>query len=74
MTTKNQNYKPLECETTGGVLSCKAAVSYIKGTTTRSRVQTTTRGKDGVDLYAFAATAGNAIKVLPASACGPNYS
>ena len=77
---KNMNLEPLVCDAppTGTTLMCKSAATIIgKSTTSRNPLYTTTKGKDGVDQYVFAPTtvAGAVpVKVLPASACGPNYS
>ncbi|KAL8837439.1 MAG: hypothetical protein Q9170_002524 [Blastenia crenularia] len=77
---KNQNHKPLECSVGTGMLMCRSAGNYIDAVKTpagRSQVDTTTKGKDGVDQYVFAPTSVQGavgIRVLPASACGPNYS
>lgn len=76
----NQNYKPLVCDVASGTLKCRSAANYInpaKTPATRSQLDTTTKGNDGVDRFVFAPTSvagAVAVKVLPASACGPNYS
>ncbi|KAL9600271.1 MAG: hypothetical protein Q9219_003316 [cf. Caloplaca sp. 3 TL-2023] len=78
----NRNLEALTCDAAvvGGYLVCRSAANYIDAQKTpsqRSRVDTTTKGNDGVDQYVFEPTAiagAVAIRVLPASACGPNYS
>ncbi|KAL8937392.1 MAG: hypothetical protein Q9216_004445 [Gyalolechia sp. 2 TL-2023] len=80
MTTRNTNYKPLECDIASGNLMCRSAANYIdprKTPALRSQLDTTTKGNDGVDRFVFAPTkvvGAVAMKVFPASACGPNYS
>ncbi|KAL8915223.1 MAG: hypothetical protein Q9171_000342 [Xanthocarpia ochracea] len=77
---QNPNFKPMECNVASGFLDCRSAANYIdpvKTPASRSRVSTTTAGFDGVDRFVFAPTTVGgavAIKVLPASACGPDYS
>ncbi|KAL8953330.1 MAG: hypothetical protein Q9222_000792 [Ikaeria aurantiellina] len=82
---KNKTYAPLVCGVGAGdkgatVLMCRSAANYIdpvKTPAARSMLETTTKGNDGVDQYVFAPTTvagAAAIRVLPASACGPNYS
>ncbi|KAL8903140.1 MAG: hypothetical protein Q9207_004127 [Kuettlingeria erythrocarpa] len=78
--TGNQIYRYLVCEVGDGSLVCRSAANYLdaaKSPVSRSQVLTTTQGNDGVDRYVFAPTsvAGAVpVRVLPASACGPNYS
>ncbi|KAI4183801.1 MAG: hypothetical protein L6R41_005180 [Letrouitia leprolyta] len=78
MTTKNQNYKPLVCSIQAQNLFCtNPPASYISSSPTGHLLGTTTKGKDGVDQFVFGPTkvAGAVlVKVLPGSACGPNYS
>ncbi|KAL8859900.1 MAG: hypothetical protein Q9178_003733 [Gyalolechia marmorata] len=77
---QNPNFKPMECDVESGFLDCRSAANYIdpvKTPASRSRVSTTTQGFDGVDRFVFAPSSVGgavAIKVLPASACGPDYS
>ncbi|KAL8930048.1 MAG: hypothetical protein Q9172_000133 [Xanthocarpia lactea] len=77
---QNPNFKPMECSVGSGFLDCRSAANYddpVKTPASRSRVSTTTQGFDGVDRFVFAPTTVGgavAIKVLPASACGPDYS
>ena len=75
----NQNYKPLVCDVATGDLKCRSAANYMdpaKSSVTRSQVYVFTEGNNGVDRYVFAPTSvagAGAIKVRPASACGPDY-
>ncbi|KAI4275755.1 MAG: hypothetical protein LQ337_002997 [Flavoplaca oasis] len=76
--TRNSNDKPSVCDVGSGFLACRSAANYIdpvKTPVSRSQVYTITEGNNGVEKYLFAAAQGAAaVKVLPASACGPNYS
>ncbi|KAL8845901.1 MAG: hypothetical protein Q9221_008968 [Calogaya cf. arnoldii] len=76
--SKNPNYKPLVCDIGSGFLVCRSAANYIdlvKTPVSRSQIYTIMEGKAGVEKYLFATAPGAAaVKVLPASACGPNYS
>ncbi|KAL8742068.1 MAG: hypothetical protein Q9184_008307 [Pyrenodesmia sp. 2 TL-2023] len=80
LSSGNPNYRPLVCDVGTGSLLCRSAANYVdaaRNPVMRSQVLTTTQGNDGVDRYVFAPTSvvGAApVRVLPASACGPNYS
>lgn len=77
---RNPNYKSLVCEIGSGFLVCRSAANYIdpvKKPVSRSQVYTITEGNNGVEKFVFAPTTAPgaaAVKILPASACGPNYS
>ncbi|KAL8810955.1 MAG: hypothetical protein Q9200_002172 [Gallowayella weberi] len=76
---KNPTTEFLVCDAgiSGSFLKCRSAANYIdpaKTPATRSQLYTTTKGNDGVDRYVFAPNTATPIKILPAAACGPNYS
>ncbi|KAI4227046.1 MAG: hypothetical protein L6R36_002727 [Xanthoria steineri] len=77
---RNPNQKPLVCGVGSGFLVCRSAANYIdpmKSPEALSQVYTVTEGNLGVERFVFAPTTAlgtAAVKVLPASACGPNYS
>ncbi|KAL8675557.1 MAG: hypothetical protein Q9168_000069 [Polycauliona sp. 1 TL-2023] len=77
----NKNYNALVCDVGSGYLVCRSAANYIdpvKTPASRSQLYTITGGNNnGVEQFIFAPTTvqgATVIKVLPASACGPNYS
>lgn len=79
-TTTNQNWTPLQCEVRSGALKCQSAANHIdpvKTSVMRILLDTTTKGKNGADQFVFVPTSlvgAVGVRVLPAAACGPNYS